>query len=201
MRSLGARLDDPAVIGDGHLCFKITATGGSFFYLDNVLIIENMPGYRVQFHVTDQNNEPLPETVVTFNDNDMVTNGFGYATWRDIDDNTYNYTVSYKGEEIESGTLEVYEDMVMEIVWNTTGIKKIEKSKIEIFPNPVADAFTVTGIYNGKLKLMDLNGKIVKALDLTKATVVNIEDLPMGVYLIEINTEGQTSTTRIIKTR
>jgi len=201
MRALGARIDDPAIVGDGYLCFKILGDNGSFFYLDNVLVIENMPGYKVQFMVTDQNSEILPEVEINFMEQTLATNDFGYATWRDIDEAEYTYSVTYKGEEIETGTIDVYEDMVKEIVWNTSGIDQVKKDNIEVYPNPAVDKIYVKGVINGRLSIMDLEGRVLKNKELMNDTYVQIDDLRDGIYIIRIESKNKTKITKLVKTR
>jgi len=105
MHGLGARIE-PTDVGDKYLCFKITSEAvNNWFYLDNVLVIENMPGSKVQFLITDHNGEILPETEVIMIDEAITTNTFGYATWRNCDPDEYYYAINYKGIEVESGTL------------------------------------------------------------------------------------------------
>jgi len=201
MQGFSARIGDAAMVGDGNICFKILGGGGSFFYLDNVIIIENMPGYKVQFIVTDQNSEVLPEVEVTFMDEAMATNDYGYATWRDIDEAEYAYSVTYKGEEIESGTIDVWDDTVKEISWNTTGIDQVNKESIEIYPNPATDQFTIKGVYNGRLSIVDLEGRVLKNMTITSDTNVQISDLNDGIYFVRIESEDKTKITKLVKTR
>ncbi len=201
MHTFGARIDDPATIGDGYLCFKITSSVGNFFYLDNVLIIENMPGYKVQFLVSDQNSEILPEVEINFIEETLATNDFGYATWRNCEEAEHPYSVSYKGEVIETGTIDVFDDTLKEIVWNTTGIEQISKERIEIYPNPATDQFTIKGVTMGHLSIMDLEGRVLKSQTIKHDTNVQINDLPKGVYLIKIDSDEKTTVTKLVKTK
>ncbi len=199
MRTFGARIDDPSIVGDGYLCFKISSTIGNYFYLDNVIIIENQPGYKVQFFVKDQNDEILPGAEVVMIDEGLPTNTFGYATWRNVDPGNYNYAVSYNGIEFESGILAVDDDIIKEVVYNTSGIEISEAEELAFFPNPASSMLNFNGLTSGSVKIMTLAGKTIVEESLSNTSQLSISELPAGVYLIQIKCEQKITIQKLIK--
>lgn len=196
MHTFGARLD-PSIVGDGYLCLKFSSTTGNYFYVDNVILIENEPGHKVQFLVTDFDGEVLPECEVFLTDEGLNTNTFGYATWRNCDPGEYNYSVEYKGTEVETGIVTVDGDVLLEIALNTSGIEVIEVDPFQIYPNPASDNLTIRGISHGEFQLMDIQGKLMKKQEINGQTKISVSDLPNGVYLVKIKTEEKTYTQRL----
>ncbi|MEA1876129.1 MAG: T9SS type A sorting domain-containing protein [Bacteroidota bacterium] len=200
MHGLGARFDNTAV-GDGYLCFKITSGAGNWFYLDNVIIIENIPGYKVQFVVKDQQGEILPDVEVIMIDEGIQTNTFGYATWRNVDPADYDYAITYNGIEFETGTITVDGDILKEIVYNTSGIEGFEVDPVHIYPNPAQDVIIVKGFAEGKVQILDLDGRIIREQSLSGQTSIQVADLAEGIYLVKISAGEETITKKLFITK
>ena len=65
----------------------------------------------------------------------------------------------------------------------------IAKSKIQIFPNPVADIISVSGIEDAKsVQIYNMTGQLVISEIFNKK--INVSKLTPGVYLLRINTKG-----------
>lgn len=79
-----------------------------------------------------------------------------------------------------------------------------ENGNFEIFPNPTNNLFTVkTGVEwaNGKCLLFNSLGSLVRVFNLNTSfhTVVNVSELPTGVYWLKSeNLQGDTKTSRVI---
>lgn len=74
------------------------------------------------------------------------------------------------------------------------------------YPNPVVNTFNLNvesfDEINAKVKLMDLNGKLLKEIDLNGKSVlteINIENLPAGIYLLNVETGNDSAVRKIIK--
>lgn len=198
MHSLGARLD-PTTIGSGYLCMKFTSEINNFFYLDNILVIENEPGFKVQFQVTDQESGILPEVEIDCGGNTLPTNSFGYATWRNCDPGTIPYQVRYKGQEIESGELDVTEDLLKKIVYNTSSIIDFELSDDLVYPNPARNQITIRGYEKGTVEIMNMAGKLLKSHSLSQQSNIDISELPEGIYLVKIQSGSTTKIHKLIR--
>ncbi len=74
------------------------------------------------------------------------------------------------------------------------------------YPNPVANSFNLNveafDEVNAKVKLMDLNGKLLKEIELNGKSIlteINIENFTTGIYLMSVETENDSVTRKIIK--
>ncbi len=200
MHSFGARLDAETV-GNDYLCLKISSTLGNYFYIDNLILIENEPGHKIQFCVTDQNGDVLPDVEVIMTDEGIPTNTFGFATWRNCDAGDYNYAVNYKGNEIETGMLTVDGDLLKEISYNASGIEGLEPDPIHIYPNPAQDLIIVKGFTAGRVQILDIDGRLVKERTITGQTSIPVDDLKEGIYLVKISAGKETLTKKLFITK
>ncbi|MCQ2189572.1 MAG: leucine-rich repeat domain-containing protein [Paludibacteraceae bacterium] len=76
-----------------------------------------------------------------------------------------------------------------------TGEALVSNKTMEIYPNPTTDSFVIKGVATGTAKLYDASGKMVKQIKIDGDTNVNIEALPQGVYMLDVNGEK----TKIVK--
>lgn len=83
----------------------------------------------------------------------------------------------------------------------TLGIANNQISKALIFPNPFNDYLNIKSDLNIKsIDIVDLNGRIIESFKQNVAdTILNLEKLTSGMYLIKIVTETGTSTQKVIK--
>ena len=190
----GFQLPEP--LGNQRIAFRYVGATGSYCELDQVAVLEDIPGVKVQFLVTDQNDVPLKNTSVTMNEIVVENNAYGLATFRDTDPGNYSYSVTYKGDEIATGILNVDDALVKEIKHNTSGIEGIPSEvPVSIYPNPVKDHFTVNGIQTGVISIMTLNGQQLMQRKISNGESVSTEGLAKGVYLVSI----QSGTTLIYR--
>ncbi len=76
------------------------------------------------------------------------------------------------------------------------------KNEIIISPNPVVNKFQITGMANGKntISIFSKNGNLVKTLNVTNNTNIDITQLPSGLYVVKIlNENGTSSVERLVK--
>lgn len=72
-------------------------------------------------------------------------------------------------------------------------------SKIQIFPNPVADVIRISGIDNGQsVQIYNMAGQLVKSEVFDNK--INVSQLTSGIYLLKINTKNfQTHEFKFVK--
>jgi hypothetical protein len=192
----------PETIGNKRLAFKFAGPAGSFCELDQVAVLEDMPGVKVQFLVTDQNDAPLKNTKVTLSSKTVANNAYGYATFRDTDLGSYTYTVTYKDQEIATGILNVDDALVKEIKHNTSGIETIKSEvPVSIYPNPVKDQFTVMGVQSGTITVLTVNGRQVMQKQILHGEPVSTEGLSKGVYVIKVQADDRAFYRKILISR
>ncbi len=189
-------------IGDQRLAFKFVGDPNDWAEIDQVMIIEENPGVKVAFWVTDQDDQPLDFSAITFSNKELATNAYGYATYRDTDPGNYNYSVTYKGEEIASGQLEVDGEIIKHIKHNTSGIEDmVEEIPVSVFPNPVKDHFVISGIQTANLSIITMSGQVLMQKSVRDGEAIQVGTLQKGLYLVKIECEEETVYCKILVTR
>ena len=80
---------------------------------------------------------------------------------------------------------------------NTLSVSDSDVSKVKIYPNPASDYVKIDNVKDFKFaRIIDMSGKIVKE---SKETQINLESLPKGQYLINIVTEKEVFSKKILK--
>jgi hypothetical protein len=77
-----------------------------------------------------------------------------------------------------------------------------ESTQIEVYPNPASDYIKVVIPFeeNTTLNIFSMEGKILKTLPLvSKNNLINIKDLSVGVYLMELSNKTFNKRTRFFK--
>ncbi|MFN2262416.1 MAG: T9SS type A sorting domain-containing protein [Psychroflexus sp.] len=77
--------------------------------------------------------------------------------------------------------------------WNEVlSSSSFDSKKLAIYPNPSESYFSIEGTENlsiEKLKIYDLQGKLIKTLDSNSENTYDSSDLNRGVYILKINGE------------
>lgn len=82
----------------------------------------------------------------------------------------------------------------------TLSTNDFASTHFNIYPNPATDVINIsskTGIEVNGVKIIDLNGRIVKTAG--NVTSLSVGDLSVGVYMVQIETNSGTATTKIVK--
>ncbi|HEV7782878.1 MAG TPA: T9SS type A sorting domain-containing protein [Chitinophagaceae bacterium] len=79
-----------------------------------------------------------------------------------------------------------------------------KQTQLEIFPNPVHDVLTIKNSFSsGMVSLYDVNGKQVRTQKITTANSsginMSLSGLPNGVYVVKLESEGNTLQSKIVK--
>ncbi|WP_298952860.1 fibronectin type III domain-containing protein [uncultured Nonlabens sp.] len=82
----------------------------------------------------------------------------------------------------------------------TAGNNDFEKTEFTIYPNPVSSILYVqTDASLKKLIIYNLMGQIVRSREVENRAEINVQELPSGMYLIEMISDTTTETVRFIK--
>ncbi|MBN2787070.1 MAG: T9SS type A sorting domain-containing protein, partial [Paludibacteraceae bacterium] len=69
-----------------------------------------------------------------------------------------------------------------------------------ITPNPVKDAFQVSGLEGAALlSLTDTNGKVVFSKEITGNESISVSSLPQGLYIVKLTTANGVVQQKLIK--
>ena len=100
------------------------------------------------------------------------------------------------------GNLAARTTAVYKIINNSSGIPVLNANTISVFPNPAkssifiqSDLFTGTQI---PFTISDMSGKLIKTGTLSGNTILSVEDLPAGFYLLKVETGSKNFTQKLI---
>jgi len=82
-----------------------------------------------------------------------------------------------------------------------TTINEVEENTLSIYPNPTSSIVTINNsLAKGNVTLVDLSGRVVMNKAITSAQqVLNVEDLPTGIYTLLLNQNGILKTSKLVK--
>ena len=119
-------------------------------------------------------------------------------SWIKVDLSTFGilpYSITFRIESSDVGSFGIntptyfaIDDLYQSQI---EGIDENEMLSIDVYPNPVQDLLTVKG-ENGILTLKDINGKTILSENHFGISVLNLEELKVGIYFLElVNSEGK----------
>ena len=89
---------------------------------------------------------------------------------------------------------------VMHMLGKYLSIPKIQKSSIQIYPNPASDYIKIKGLENQakNIDIYDITGNLIIN---SKSSFINVSYLKEGVYFVNIQTNSKTITRKLILKR
>jgi len=83
----------------------------------------------------------------------------------------------------------------------TTEVAEKTKTKnLTLFPNPTKNTFTIANLKTANISVYNQLGSLVKQQAFENETIsVNIADLPQGIYMIEVWTDGKRNVSKLVK--
>ena len=80
------------------------------------------------------------------------------------------------------------------------GLTEVENSKIELFPNPTSDYFTIKSEKEILLRIYSLDGKLVRQEKITnQSSKIDVSNLNSGIYSLIIESDTNQFVTKLIK--
>jgi parallel beta-helix repeat protein len=139
----------------------------------------NAPGRRVGYYLYDN-------AALYFNAN----------AWK-LFDNIVNWTAcnNLTGARVATNTI------ASTPAYETSSEKAITHTTIALYPNPVMDVLTVTGLQqNTQLQVVDINGKVIINTTANIATIqLPVNNLTTGTYLLKVVNGKATQTLKFVK--
>ena len=83
-----------------------------------------------------------------------------------------------------------------------SGIESVNYHEVSVFPNPATDKLRISSEISLKkaiVNIFSISGKLIYNSTLADNSIININDLPAGVYIIKINSESINFVDKIIK--
>ncbi len=86
----------------------------------------------------------------------------------------------------------------------SSGVTQLKDSEVSVFPNPTTGQFNLSSkdiLQNAIVKITNTIGQIVleKSVLHSDRISVNISDQPSGIYFIEVNADGESYRTKVVK--
>jgi len=215
-----------SLIYDGTSLYGMTSTGGTNNKGTLFKIMPDGTGYAKLLDFVGTTNGSYPRGSLIYDGtslygmtstggtNDIGTlfkimpDGTGYAKLLDFNatngstpygsliyDGTSLYGMTYDGGTNNRGTLFKYQLSALSVADynNTLGFS--------VYPNPVKDILTIQNPEKhslDKITITDLTGKKVKE-QTSNLTLIDVSQLPQGMYLLQMTSEGKKSVTKFIK--
>ncbi|MBC8489254.1 MAG: T9SS type A sorting domain-containing protein [Bacteroidetes bacterium] len=113
------------------------------------------------------------------------------------------YQTQIFGDTILTTTGFHYDIFIAKIIYNNTGIEKIEiDPKIKIYPNPATSYINIESDEDAIISIVNINGQLLKQYLFVKdksEKTFDISSFAPGLYIIKIQTESKILSGKIIK--
>ena len=131
---------------------------------------------------------------------ESITNDYNnQSTLADASFNTGTTTVTWTVEDNTGNQAQCSVDITIN---TSTEIREYQHQDISIYPNPAKNKLTINGNKHSltKIILKDLTGKtLIQAHPDKKTSVIHLNKIKSGVYIIEIQTKNNSYKSKIIK--
>ena len=151
--------------------------------------------YTVTFSVYDSNNSaPITDAVITF-DGAQLT---GYQV--QVEEGTYNYSVSHPNYCTVSGTQNVTEDLTINVPMTLLGISVNAAEIVALYPNPFTNEINVSNPSVVKnVTITNISGQKVQSVCFDGKTI-STKELSAGIYFITLeNHNGEKVTNKMLR--
>ncbi|MDD2984351.1 MAG: T9SS type A sorting domain-containing protein [Crocinitomicaceae bacterium] len=113
------------------------------------------------------------------------------ASYLAIEAGSYAVEVTVNGCMVTSACFDV----------TTLGVKAIDVANMNLYPNPVSDALTITYTKNiTGVQLFDLTGRLIQnIITNTNEVSVDMSEMPAAIYIVKVIAENTTSEFRVVK--
>jgi hypothetical protein len=142
---------------------------------------------------------------LTDTDGDFIYEGVAYGVkYGEIN---YQYNINGTDEEVGTRTAMITENTVL-TAWyndqNNVSVGTDVASQVEVYPNPSDGEFTVdfgvANTENVKVELVNVEGQVVKAIEMNSNAVVDVDvtEFAKGVYYLRINDGNNVNIKKVV---
>jgi hypothetical protein len=108
-----------------------------------------------------------------------------------------NATLKFIPESITGSPTNPYS---IDFAKKITEINVINNKNIEVYPNPIIDAFRIKGLVGiANINLTDMNGKILIHRQVNENEAISTQTLPKGMYLLQITNNDGVVKRKVVK--
>lgn len=115
---------------------------------------------------------------------------------------TYSFTPTSSGTYMckigFGGVYTTYTEYAVMTV-SSVGLNELAKDEFQIYPNPASSIITIENALNATIRVCDLTGKQVMAIENNMDAQLNVSELNKGIYIVRIEKDGNSSTGRFVK--
>jgi hypothetical protein len=163
-------------------------------------------GEKAFFNCTELTSIDIPSSVTSIEDS-------AFANCTTLEEVTVNWEIPLSINEnvfegVDVSTVELIvpfdteTDYKSALVWKNfaivTGLEKVEKTNLKLYPNPVDD-FVNIEIANANVVIFDSKGNIFKIFALAEQeNTIDLSELSSGVYLIKITTDTESFSEKLV---
>ena len=198
---------DYTVTKDGYdqVFGSVTISGADL--TENVSL--SLTNYLLTFIITSPDANGIEGATVSVNGNDLATDSNGVAAI-ELTNGEYDYSVSKEGFEDTTSTLTISsENLTLNLTMDVIGSVSISNSQsISVFPNPASGMIFVESTSgfsaDTEFNLYSITGeKIFSEIDKGSAGRIslNLTNVPDGVYFLQIRSEDEVMTRKVVVRR
>jgi hypothetical protein len=188
----------PGVIG-GLVSQGANKTNGPGDPLSGVLIL-----------LLDENDQPVGYQISDESgsfefDNLPLESYTVYAEVTGIPTDAVEYTLTSDNVSTDLIRVEVNSTNVVSFIATTTGVEEFNSKQLSIYPNPVNSVLKITSVHSqdekAEISIFNLNGTVYlnQVISLEGSNQINVEDLPKGLYILDVKIGSERSTMRFVK--
>jgi hypothetical protein len=175
--------------------------------VEKIRVTLNQYTYSVTFSVKS-GIDALDGASIKLNGIESTTDAEGLAIFKNLAAGTYDYTVSKRGYNEETGNIIIADGDVFQNVnlINLTGLSEASLNTVKIYPNPTSNHLFVTLPENRgndvTIRITNLAGTILlekKAAIRSNQITLDLSGYRNGVYFVKISGSGFENTIKVVK--
>ncbi len=186
--------DDPSTFDNtGNFCIKALAEE------------TDTESYGVIFSIKNMEGEAIADANINFNLIDKTSDISGESVFLDIENETVlEYTISADGyySQTENITLNFNSNTEEIVLENNVSVYSNKEAIISIYPNPAESFFNIyinDLTKDASYKILNISGQEISSNKIiSNTTKINTNNLPSGIYFINIKTETSNPNFKII---
>ncbi len=146
-----------------------------------------------ELEVLENNQFHFVNDISTGQNGSVVTPGFDAQT------GPITFRFYFYGAEAVTGTFSVDDVVISGVVDTVLGTVDATGGKVNLVKNTSVSNELIFGAKSDDVKVLNLNGQVVKSLSAVENGRVNVSSLPKGVYIVTGTVNGKAVSQKIIK--
>jgi hypothetical protein len=160
--------------------------------------IYSTPSYTITFNVTNSSGALAGATISFENlSSSTITNSSGVASFNLLNGN-YNYTITFSNHKPYSSTVTVNgSSQTVNAFLQIMDVQPNNLELVKVYPNPFADHLNIDYLIDAQISIFDLIGnRVIRIQGVNSNQNIDTKSLPKGIYILTIEGENGSKTTR-----